>query len=109
MIPSAERAMKELGITMDIYKELVDCFLEQVTDSLKGLDEAMVKKDMEEVARIGHFVKGAASNIRLEDVRQIAYGIERVKEDESGKTELPNHVSKLKDAIKLIRQQANGS
>lgn len=71
-----KRICAELEIDEALYNELLHDFLGQT-------DELMAKIDLEkrwispdEIMKAAHFIKGAAANLRIEDIREIAQKIE---------------------------------
>lgn len=76
MTHDRKAVIKELGITDELYNELMECFVSQAEDSVKQLDKAVKKHNLKDIARLGHYVKGAAANIRLEDIRKIGEALE---------------------------------
>lgn len=73
-----QRAMAELDVPEDFYLELVRDFLGQADAAVKRLGElAAAGGPFEEMAKIGHFLKGSAGNLRIQEIYEMAIELER--------------------------------
>lgn len=72
---------KELGLEEDEYLELIELFIETSQTDLKNLQYAVNNKNMEMIARIAHSLKGAAMNLGLNDLIELAMAIEKTAHD----------------------------
>ncbi|MDD4202701.1 MAG: Hpt domain-containing protein [Candidatus Omnitrophica bacterium] len=77
-----EKALRSLGITEQMYNELIDDFIGQFVLDLNDLDVAIEKEDFEHIRQIGHSIKGSAGNLRLEEIAKAAKEIECSEKNE---------------------------
>jgi HPt (histidine-containing phosphotransfer) domain-containing protein len=75
----------EIGLSLDEYLEVVDIFIESSGEQLAKLRSAFGKNDAREVFAQSHSIKGAAVNLGLKEIAEIAEKIE----SSSRKGELP--------------------
>ena len=80
MVPDKEAIIKELGIDEEIFRELIECFVTQTEEAISKLEAALGTRDVEEVSRLGHYIKGSAANLRLEDVRALGSYFESIRD-----------------------------
>jgi HPt (histidine-containing phosphotransfer) domain-containing protein len=52
----------------DVFQELVESFFDDATGLMDELNEALRKNDPEKIDRVLHTIKGAASNVGLNDL-----------------------------------------
>ena len=71
-----ENVKKEFGFDDDIVKELLNDFSENTRTQLKELEEAIIKKDTEQVTQIAHSIKGAAGNLRMNEIFELSKKLE---------------------------------
>ncbi len=72
---------KKLGLEEHEYLELVELFIETSKSDLKNLQVAINSKNMEMIAGITHSLKGAAMNLGLEELLELAKLIEKTAHD----------------------------
>ena len=60
-----EKASEELSLPVDLIEEFVNDFIVQVHEEKKSFIEACKKGDIDAIHRIGHKLKGVASNLRI--------------------------------------------
>ncbi|KAI8073310.1 signal transduction histidine kinase [Gongronella butleri] len=65
-------------------------YFEQAEDTFKNMDIALEKKDLPELSRLGHFLKGSSAAIGLKKVKATCEKIQNIgnRQDETGTTEL---------------------
>ncbi len=78
-----ERALEQLGGDQKLFDEVVEIFLETVPDNLRRLEEAINTASVEMIRMVAHSLKGAASNICAEPVRDLAAQLEEAAASES--------------------------
>lgn len=71
-----QRAVAELGIPVEMYDELLGIFVQQTGTALEDLTRALAAANFTEIARLAHFVKGSAGNLRLDQMHLLAKDIE---------------------------------
>ncbi len=71
-------ALIRVGGDEDIYNELMDLFLENSSDQIKELQEAVRKRESEEIKRLAHSIKGAAANLGILHVQKSANELEMI-------------------------------
>ena len=99
--------MKELaqnvGLEEEEFIELAEIFLETCVSDLDRLEHALAIEDAHGVSVAAHSIKGAAVNLGIDEVFELAKGIElragRNCFDESGKA-----VSALKENLCLLAE-----
>ncbi len=60
-----EKASEELSLPVDLIEEFVNDFIVQAHEEKKSFINACKKGDIDEIHRIGHKLKGVASNLRI--------------------------------------------
>ena len=89
--------IKEIGNCTELIVEVIDLFRQSSVEDLKALEEALVAQDQEQVTRIAHKIKGAASNIGAQQMRQTAYDLEQ--------TGRAGEINKADDLIKKLSEE----
>ena len=73
---------EQLGLETDEYFQLVELFIEVSNADLNVLEGAFEKGDAKQVTDAAHSIKGAAINLGLKEISDIAKGIEmKARED----------------------------
>jgi CheY-like chemotaxis protein len=72
---------KELPISDDLLFKVFKTFLNSYPNIMQDLKDAIDKKDYEKIYVASHRLKGAAANIRLKSVSEIAEKIERASRE----------------------------
>ena len=67
---------EQLGLETEEYFQLVELFLEVSNTDLNVLEGAFEKGDPKQVTEAAHSIKGAAINLGLKEISDIAKGIE---------------------------------
>ena len=70
------KAANDLGIPEDIIEEFVEEYIEQAETETVNMIEAYRKDDLKTIQEIGHLLKGAASNLRIEPLAETLYDIQ---------------------------------
>ncbi len=94
-----QRALRELGITEEMYDELIGIFIQQSEQTLVDLASAVARKDFQDIKRAAHYVKGSAGNLRLDEVHDVAQEIEQLAAAGQG---LETILRKSRDLVVLL-------
>ena len=71
------RAMAQsLGLEKDEFLEVLTLFFEVSSSDLQNLESGLEKEDAKLVSDAAHSIKGAAMNLGLTDISDIAKGVE---------------------------------
>lgn len=73
-----EAAVGRLGGDVELYKELVQCFLDDTSDLLPKLRGAVDQRDADGLHRAGHSLKGLAASCGAQGVAEAAGRLERM-------------------------------
>lgn len=73
----AFKLIKELNFTEELAKELIIEFTNTISEELEKLRKAAYDKDYLELAKISHSIKGAASNLRIQELADICFELEK--------------------------------
>ncbi|KAI8343679.1 signal transduction histidine kinase [Chlamydoabsidia padenii] len=78
---------------------IVQDYFEQAEGTFKNMDDALVKKNLPELSRLGHFLKGSSAAIGLKKVKATCEKIQNIGncKDETGSSDLD-----VADALKQI-------
>ncbi len=66
IVASMRRAKEELGLSEDSITRLFEKFSESLAPYLKEIEAACKDKDLIQISRIGHSIKGSSSSLRLD-------------------------------------------
>ncbi|KAI7857869.1 signal transduction histidine kinase [Circinella umbellata] len=80
-------------------------YFEQAEQTFTDMDDALEKKDLSELSRLGHFLKGSSAAIGLKKVKETCEKIQNIgnKQDEVGSASLEEEVA-LEKITKLLPQ-----
>jgi len=67
---------EELGLEENDALRLVQTFIETTEQDLLLLERAFADQDADQVRKLAHHIKGAASNLELTDITEAALAIE---------------------------------
>jgi two-component system, sensor histidine kinase and response regulator len=101
-----ERVQDDKELTV----ELLDIFVEDYRTKRKNLNEAIGKKDFEEIKNITHALKGASGNISAKAVREILIQLETMGKNENIEgsqgllSQLDKAFEELKERIKSVKE-----
>lgn len=70
------RVKAEFGFDDDIVKELLNDFFESTKLQLNELEQAINNSDAEQITQISHSIKGAAGNLRMDDIFELSKKLE---------------------------------
>jgi HPt (histidine-containing phosphotransfer) domain-containing protein len=72
-----------LEFDLEDVEMLIDMFLTDAEESLVSVKSAIESNDFEQMKNIAHGIKGSASNLMLEEIREIALEIENLAKTKS--------------------------
>ncbi len=75
-----EKIAEDIGISVEAYKKLCRTFLENSKKDLDNLKKALEAEDRQAVRTLAHHIKGAALNIDLLELSELAKGLEKSAE-----------------------------
>lgn len=100
-----ETAAEELSLPIELIKEFVNDFAEQARTETKKMVAAYEQGDLDTIQKIGHLLKGASSNLRINPLSDTLYEIQ-FSEDHSKLEELIKnywgHFLSLENRLNLI-------
>jgi histidine phosphotransfer protein HptB len=91
----------DLGLDESEYRELIDLFIESCGADIQLLQKALAAGDAQEVSRCAHTIKGASSNLGLNEVSTAAGYIENLVPNDQW-ADLAHNVKLLKDRFEAI-------
>lgn len=71
------RLIKELNFTKETAEGLIIDFINTISESLEELRNAVYAKDYSELAKVSHSIKGVAGNIRIPELADICFELEK--------------------------------
>ncbi len=71
-----EEASNELGLPVELIDEFVHDFIEQAHENTLEMLEAYDVKDLARIQKLGHLLKGASSNLRINPLAETLYEIQ---------------------------------
>jgi len=71
-----EAAANDLSLPVELIEEFVHDFLEQAHIETDKMLEAYEKGDLDTIQKIGHLLKGTASNLRINPLSDTLYEIQ---------------------------------
>ncbi|MFT7823590.1 MAG: Hpt domain-containing protein [Sulfurimonas sp.] len=71
-----EDAANELNLPVDLIREFVNDFIEQARSETVNMLDAYQQGDMDRVQKIGHLLKGASSNLRINPLADTLFEIQ---------------------------------
>ena len=99
-----KKAMNELGVDEETFNELLKSFFSDASAETEKLRAAIETDNFEEIARIGHTLKGMAANYRITTVQDMAKTIEMLAKENKNKQEIIQNVRSLKENIENLRE-----
>ncbi len=72
-----DELMEKLGMNAEEIKELVSLFVETCREDLQRMAAAVNDNDARSVSEAAHSIKGAAGNMRFEQIFELAQSIEK--------------------------------
>jgi len=71
-----EEAANDLSLPVELIEEFVNDFVKQAKEETPKILEAYERGELETIQRIGHLLKGAASNLRITPLAETLYDIQ---------------------------------
>ena len=71
-----EEAADDLGLPVELIEEFVNDFILQAKEETPKMLEAYKRGELETIQKIGHLLKGAASNLRITPLAETLYEIQ---------------------------------
>ncbi len=105
-----EYAADELSLPVELIEEFVFDFIEQARTETPKILKAYEKKDLDTIQKIGHMLKGAASNLRITPLADTLYEIQFCPDIESMEPLIKNywaHFLSFENQMKLISKERN--
>ena len=96
---------EKLGLDEEEYIELLELLVSTSNAALEKLQAAVEKDDIEEVAKIGHSLKGSLSSLGLTNISETARMIEKdakkgsLKETSKGIEDIREKLDQLSNAV----------
>jgi HPt (histidine-containing phosphotransfer) domain-containing protein len=98
------RVAQELGLEPEDLKDVYDIYFEETAEALEKCEHALQAKEEEELGKLFHGLKGAANNLRLEAMGNMAKsGEERSKE--RAFAQIVDLLTGLRQEMAVMRQQ----
>lgn len=98
---------ENLGIEEELYLELIELFIQTGTSDLDKVQSAVEEGNAEKAANAAHSIKGAASNLGLMEVYEVAKKIE--KQTRNDRLEgIAESAQALKEKLNEIAELARG-
>jgi len=73
---SIEDASKQSGLPMIVMNKIITSFIDTIDKDLEKLNLAIEKNDFNEIESFSHKIKGAALNLRMENISKVTENIE---------------------------------
>jgi len=99
-----KEAVEALGITDDIYNELIQDLLKDAHGTLKELQEAFDKDDFTALLIAAHSLKGYVANLRIEEMENIAGTIERICRESKDKKVIERNIAVLRKSFEELKK-----
>jgi HPt (histidine-containing phosphotransfer) domain-containing protein len=98
---------ENLGIEEELYLELIELFIQTGTSDLDKVQSAVEEGNAEKAANAAHSIKGAASNLGLMEVYEVAKKIEKQTRNDRLKG-IAESAQALKEKLNEIAGLARG-
>ena len=98
-----QAALKELGVSEDMYDELLQIFIKQTEITLKNLEAVIKLEDFGQIAKSAHFINGSAANLRLEEIRALAKDIDAQAKGNKDIKIIEENIRKLKKEFEEVK------
>ncbi len=92
---------------IEFYKEMVNLFFETNAEKIDIINRAIKSGDTKEIKFSAHYIKGGASNLGAERIRQIAEILEMQDNIENGPQKNTELLQDLKTEMKNFRERVN--
>jgi HPt (histidine-containing phosphotransfer) domain-containing protein len=97
-----EALSENIGIDVDTYLMLLNLFYKSTVESMGVIETAVHENQSEAAARGAHSIKGAAANLGIDDISELAKEIEG-KARNNKLPEIPLLVKPLREKLGLVK------
>ncbi len=102
--PDMEKTSRELGIPISAYKKIAVDFLADRDNYINGLSSSLDPVNLQELYQAAHRLKGAAANLRMKTLSDLAEKIETAARD--GEAENYDYlVSRIRSEFDALREK----
>ncbi|HDQ14061.1 MAG TPA: Hpt domain-containing protein [Sediminispirochaeta sp.] len=98
-----DTAAAEIGISLAAYKRLCRLFLDNTDRDIQTLHDALRAGDTGKISETAHHIKGAATNLDLEELADLAAEMRAHAEEDHERLE--EVLSRLGDTYKEIKSE----
>ncbi|MFH0985146.1 MAG: Hpt domain-containing protein [Candidatus Omnitrophota bacterium] len=99
-----KKIAEELGISGEMYNELLRDFTSQAETVLPQLQAAVKVKDFQQITERGHFIKGSAGNLKIHELYLIAKEIEAGGKEGKDMETIRTHVESFKSLLEELKK-----
>jgi HPt (histidine-containing phosphotransfer) domain-containing protein len=92
-----------IGIDEETYLEILGMFYERTVEDMEGIRLALEEGKPDAAVRGAHSIKGAAANLGIEDISELAKEIE-MKARGSMLNEIPVLLIPLRKKVRLVKE-----
>ncbi|MGC8844962.1 MAG: Hpt domain-containing protein, partial [Candidatus Hydrogenedens sp.] len=96
--------MKRIMDDNELAKTILDSFLEDIPKQIELLKNYLSEKRIRDAERQAHSIKGASANIGGEQLREVAFRIEKLCK-EGNITEVPELIQQMEDKFKELTEK----
>lgn len=101
-----EQILKELGkLPESVYDELVNDFITLAESKKEEFERLIEADDYDELMKLAHFVRGAATNLRLEEIGEILAAMEFKSKSRKDKEEIARYLLALGEKVKYLQTE----
>jgi HPt (histidine-containing phosphotransfer) domain-containing protein len=83
LVIDKEGGLRRLGGDLELYNELIDLFMDTSVDQIEQLKLAVKNNEADDIRKVAHSIKGAAANLGITLVQQIAFELEKIGYDKN--------------------------
>ncbi len=101
-----EKALDIVGGDKELLRELLEMFLKDCPEKIRGLEQAIRDKDDKVLSEVAHSLKGASGNLRLTKIYELCLALEN-KGKEKDMSDAPKMLNELKEHISKLRRMVD--
>lgn len=105
---SIENTAKALGLQLPIFKTILKTFIASIDKDLKSLEDCINEGDLEKIRAASHKIKGAAGNLKINNVFEVTKDIELSAKD-GFEINYKEKFEKLTKYVKSIKKEYEGT
>lgn len=98
-----ESGLSRLAGDKELYHQIMEIFFDETEKQIKKMQTAISTNEIEDVQRLAHSIKGAASNLGALRVQETAFNLEIIG-NESKIKEAPPVFNKLQNDFKQVKE-----